>query len=103
MMIETNTYSSTSGQLIDGKIKFDNTNLYHYPCQSWQNDLWQDFAFEIELPEQGGIDSVADDSLSTAGNQTAVWYNLQGQRVDTPANGVYIRVSGGKAEKVRIP
>lgn len=31
-----------------------------------------------------------------------VYYNLQGQRVDNPANGMYIRVQGNKAEKVAL-
>ena len=32
----------------------------------------------------------------------AVYYNLQGQRVNNPEGGVYIRVQGKKAEKVRL-
>ena len=32
----------------------------------------------------------------------AVYYNLQGVRVENPANGLYIRVNGKKAEKVFI-
>lgn len=32
----------------------------------------------------------------------AVYYNLQGQRVDNPTNGIYIRVQSGKSEKVRF-
>ena len=32
----------------------------------------------------------------------AVYYNLQGQKVETPAAGLYIRVLGGKAEKVVV-
>ncbi|MDE7159643.1 MAG: starch-binding protein [Muribaculaceae bacterium] len=32
----------------------------------------------------------------------AVYFNLQGVRVDNPADGVYIRVAGGKAMKVTV-
>ena len=31
-----------------------------------------------------------------------LWFNLQGQRVDNPGRGVYIRVRGAKAEKVLV-
>ncbi len=32
----------------------------------------------------------------------AVFFNMQGQRVENPAEGIYIRVVGGKAEKVLV-
>lgn len=44
--------------------------------------------------------SSIDDLNSDAENANAVYYNLQGVRVDNPANGVYIRVINNKAEKV---
>ena len=37
-----------------------------------------------------------------AADADAEYYNLQGVRVDKPEHGVYIRVSGGNAEKVRL-
>ncbi len=37
-----------------------------------------------------------------AADADAEYYNLQGVRVDKPEHGVYIRVSGGNAEKVRF-
>ena len=33
-------------------------------------------------------------------NAPAVYYNLQGVRVDSPASGIYIRIQGGKSSKV---
>lgn len=45
-------------------------------------------------------DSSIDDLNSDAENANAIYYNLQGARVDNPANGVYIRVINNKAEKV---
>lgn len=33
-------------------------------------------------------------------NNNAIYYNLQGQRVDNPTNGIYVRVLNGKADKV---
>lgn len=45
-----------------------------------------------------GIENVAADTTSEA-----VYYNLQGVRVDgTPAAGVYVRLQGGKASKVVV-
>lgn len=45
-----------------------------------------------------GIENVAADTASEA-----VYYNLQGVRVDgTPAAGVYVRLRGGKASKVVV-
>lgn len=45
-------------------------------------------------------DSSIDDLNSDAENANAIYYNLQGARVDNPSNGVYIRVINNKAEKV---
>lgn len=42
-----------------------------------------------------GISAVAADQ-----NAPAVYYNLQGVRVDNPDNGLYIRVQGNKATKI---
>lgn len=46
----------------------------------------------------GAIGSVAAESDSAA----PVYYNLQGIRVNNPSGGVFIRVLGGKVEKVHI-
>lgn len=48
--------------------------------------------------ETCGVANVAADS----GAAGAEYYNLQGVRVTDPAEGLYIRVSGGKATKVRL-
>ena len=45
------------------------------------------------------IDNINSDSVD-AEEGTAVYYNLQGARVENPSNGVYIRVINNKAEKV---
>lgn len=49
--------------------------------------------------ETTGIDSIVADEADEA---EAVYYNLQGVRVDNPENGVYIRVQGSKASKVLV-
>lgn len=49
----------------------------------------------VKVDMLSGIASVDSENASEA-----VYYNLQGVRVDNPANGVFVRVSGGKATKV---
>lgn len=45
---------------------------------------------------QTGVDAIESDS-----NGSAVYYNLQGIRVDNPVNGIFIEVKDGKAVKVQ--
>lgn len=40
--------------------------------------------------------------IDTADDAEVMYFNLQGVRVDNPSNGVFVRVSGGKAVKVRL-
>lgn len=47
--------------------------------------------------EGAGIDEVGADN-----NASVEYYNLQGVRVDNPANGLYIKRHGAKAEKIYI-
>ena len=42
------------------------------------------------------------EAIEAEDDAPAVYYNLQGVRVENPANGLYIRVNGKKAEKVFI-
>ena len=51
------------------------------------------------LGGSSSIDNINSDSVD-AEEGTAVYYNLQGARVENPSNGVYIRVINNKAEKV---
>ena len=44
---------------------------------------------------------VADIAVDNADGE-AVYYNLQGVRVDNPDRGVYVKVANGKAEKVLV-
>lgn len=46
---------------------------------------------------------LSNDDINTDGSvndMNSVYYNLQGVRVENPSNGVFIRVTGNKAEKV---
>jgi hypothetical protein len=40
--------------------------------------------------------------LSTEDNTNAVYYNLQGVRVQNPERGIFIRVNNGKATRVAL-
>lgn len=46
--------------------------------------------------EGSGVESIVAD------NSEAVYYNLQGARVENPENGMFIRVQNGKSTKVAI-
>lgn len=48
--------------------------------------------------EGAGVDAIEAD----AANGEAVYYNLQGQRVANPENGLFIRLQDGKAVKVAL-
>lgn len=52
----------------------------------------------ITLADSGSVDAIAADDA----NAPVEYYNLQGVRVANPANGLYIRVAGNKATKVRL-
>lgn len=56
-------------------------------------------AFRLEMPA-GTPGSVS--GIETESELPAVYYNLQGARVDNPAAGIYIRVCGDRADKVIV-
>lgn len=51
---------------------------------------------------ESGISSGVDQIVPDAGCASPVYYNLQGQKVEDPDGGVYIRLYNGRAEKVRL-
>lgn len=50
---------------------------------------------ELVSLDASGVENVMMDA-----NDAPVYFNLQGARVDEPANGIFIEVKGGKANKV---
>ena len=56
-------------------------------------------AFRLEMPTDTP-NSVSE--IETESELPAVYYNLQGARVDNPAAGIYIRVCGDRADKVIV-
>lgn len=57
---------------------------------------------KIELPEGYVYLASVKDEIVIPEEGEVVYYNLQGIRVERPANGVFIRCAGGKSEKVRL-
>lgn len=51
---------------------------------------------------EGNITTGVENIVVDAANGEAIYYNLNGVRVDNPANGLYIRVVNGNATKVMI-
>ena len=59
---------------------------------------WEIKNVKVTADNASGVnDIIADDD-----NAPVVYYNLQGVRVENPANGLYIRVQGKKATKVLV-
>lgn len=58
-------------------------------------------AFKAVYAAEEGIGEIADDVVSNNGGTTE-YYNLQGIQVENPSNGLYIKKSGNKAEKVIV-
>ena len=56
-----------------------------------------DVTLRYSEPDESGVEAI-----ESAEEVAPVYYNLQGVRVANPANGVYIKVAGEKAEKVYL-
>lgn len=66
----------------------------------WLTDHWMIFTFD-EFEGEGGDDSAVA-NVEVEENAPAVYYNLQGQKVENPSNGVYIVRQGKTAKKVMV-
>ena len=55
------------------------------------------YTYQVKVGVPTGVEEV-----ETADEAGAVYYNLQGMKVENPGNGIYIKVSGGKTQKVMI-
>jgi hypothetical protein len=69
-----------------------------YGSTSEGSDTWEIKNFVVDGEATSGVQTVVADTT----NAPVVYYNLQGQRVANPAQGLYIRVQGSKVEKVAI-
>ncbi len=72
------------------------------------NDAETTFSVNIKLDNTGSDPivtvSVADgiEAVNVDANAPAVYYNLQGVKVENPANGLYIKCQGNNASKVYV-
>ena len=86
------------GKLVDGKITFPKKTLLFsersFIAGNWRN-ADRDGKTSLQLPSTTGISTV-----EAINEQPSEYFNLQGQRVDNPGKGIYIRRSGDKVEKV---
>ncbi len=58
-------------------------------------------ATQIDAPKQSGVETIAADN-SGVNNAPVEFFNLQGQRVMDPANGIFIRRQGAEVTKVLV-
>lgn len=80
-------------------------NVNASSCPSWQitpSEEGKAYKFQMDFDNMTlTITTVAGvETINAEIEGTPVYYNLQGQRVENPANGVYVRVLNGKAEKI---
>ena len=57
---------------------------------------WEIKNLNVTGTNESGVEAVEVE------NAPVVYYNLQGQRVDNPENGIYVRVQGNKSSKVLV-
>lgn len=99
-------------EFVDGAVKLSNTlNPTCFVCQSKGNQgTWYSNVAPAKEPAEFNLPMLYKKSTSGVeaveanvdANAPVVYYNLQGQRVANPENGLYIRVQGNKVEKVAI-
>lgn len=92
----TTVYSGWNWQLkaVDADDQPISTNkVYFYSSNS--NTVYLD-QFYIAYRATAGVDNVAADDIQGE----AVYYNLQGVKIENPTHGLYIKVQGNKATKV---
>lgn len=99
-------------EFVDGAVKLSNThNPTCFVCQSKGNQgTWYSNVAPAKKPAEFNLPMLYKKSTSGVeaveanvdANAPVVYYNLQGQRVANPENGLYIRVQGNKVEKVAI-
>lgn len=92
-------------------VKFTNTlNTDCFICQSKGNQgTWYTNVAPAKAPTEFNLPILfksgnsAIEAVEAENNDApVVYFNLQGQRVENPANGLFIRVQGNKATKVAI-
>lgn len=112
-LAETNEEFNVVGNVftpdITTNVSIDETPVPFIVCKDFENQPkfvtskgtykvtvdWE--AMTVKLSKDTGVEGIA-----VSEDVEIQWYNLQGQRVDNPSNGVFIRVIGNNAEKVML-
>lgn len=92
------TYDAATGVISLPQVGFNFASAAD-KYYTWQNESGESLAGNMNTKITmhnfvTGVDAVASEKAPV------VYYNLQGQRVANPSNGVFIRVEGGKSTKV---
>lgn len=76
-------------------MNIDPATIAEWGVQAIDGAKWTS---EFAIYGQSGIEGIAADDV----NAPAVYYNMQGVRVNNPENGIFIEVKNGKAQKVQF-
>ncbi len=85
------------GDNVTIKFPFHSTTLFKSP-NFYYGSLYESVLKYTQPSDVNAIDNIAVEE----NNGAAVYYNLQGVRVENPRNGVVIRVQNGKATKMLV-
>jgi hypothetical protein len=109
---EIRTLAEASADAATAYLKFDDqyvvynstSDAFNAYSKNLTNSNYSALSFYTSDPEQGttGVDTIAIDNNTDAATSDAVYYNLQGIRVDNPSTGIYIRRQAGTATKVIV-
>lgn len=55
---------------------------------------------EVETDQEASLSGTV---VSDPDQSRVVYYNLQGNRVENPSGGTFIRISNGRSEKIHLP
>ncbi len=89
--------------MIEGAVEYDEENgcPVSWTVSEYIPEMDESFpSFRAEYSDYIDCSTSGIVNAMTADDTTAVYYNLQGRRVENPMAGIYIKVSGGKATKV---
>lgn len=76
-------------------MNIDPATIEEWGVQTIDGSKWTS---KFSIYGQSGIEGIAADDV----NAPAVYYNMQGVRVNNPENGIFIEVKNGKAQKVQF-
>ena len=92
------------GTFKNGVVEFPANSFMFYKCSpadSWDRTQTQVVnrtgQLKIVIPGAAGVEQITED-----GECDAVYYNLQGCKVETPSSGIYIKKSASGIERVLI-